>query len=51
MGSAGAVLQGIVTVTVKRIWGWDALFYVFVVMSLLGAAALAPTFRRRLPSD
>lgn len=47
VGSVGAVLQGIVTVTVKRIWGWDALFYVFVVLSLLGAAALIPTFKRR----
>jgi sugar phosphate permease len=50
VGSIGALLQGWVTVGVQTAWGWSALFYVFVGLALLAAAALAPTFRVRAPS-
>jgi OPA family sugar phosphate sensor protein UhpC-like MFS transporter len=46
VGSVGGILQGTVTVVVADRWGWSALFYVFLGLSLLGAAALIPTFRR-----
>jgi len=45
IGSVGAILQGYVTVGIRRAFGWSALFYVFVGFALLSAAALAPTFR------
>jgi sugar phosphate permease len=47
LGSIGAILQETVTRGVSKAWGWDALFYVFVGLSLLSAACLAPTFRLR----
>jgi sugar phosphate permease len=47
VGSIGAVLQGTVTVVVEARWGWEGLFYVFLVLALVGALALVPTFRRR----
>jgi sugar phosphate permease len=45
LGSLGAVLQELVTRTVSRAWGWNAVFYVLLVSALCGALALAPTFR------
>jgi sugar phosphate permease len=49
IGSVGAILQGYVTVGIRRAFGWSALFYVFVGFALLSAAALAPTFRSSAP--
>lgn len=45
LGSIGGVLQESVTRGVSKAFGWDALFYVFVGLSLLSALGLAPTFR------
>jgi sugar phosphate permease len=42
-GSIGAVLQSFVTVKVSERFGWSALFYVFLGLAFLGAAALVPT--------
>jgi sugar phosphate permease len=47
VGSVGALLQGYVTVGIRKAFGWSAVFYVFVGLALLSAAALSPTFRRR----
>jgi len=47
VGSVGALFQGYVTVGIRKAFGWSAVFYVFVALALLSAAALAPTFRRR----
>ena len=49
IGSIGALLQGYVTVGIRRAYGWSAVFYVFVAFALLAALALAPTFRRKPP--
>jgi sugar phosphate permease len=46
VGSVGALLQGYVTVGLRKAFGWSAVFYVFVALALLSAAALSPTFRR-----
>jgi sugar phosphate permease len=46
VGSLGALLQGYVTVGIRRSFGWSGVFYVFVGFALLSAMALAPTFRR-----
>ena len=40
------VLQGYVIVGIRRAFGWSAVFYIFVALALLSAAALSPTFRR-----
>jgi sugar phosphate permease len=47
LGSAGALLQGALTVGVQQAFGWNALFYVFVGLALLAAACLMPTLRTR----
>jgi sugar phosphate permease len=47
VGSIGALLQGYVTVGLRKAFGWSAVFYTFVVLALLSAAALSPTFRRK----
>jgi sugar phosphate permease len=39
-GSTGAIFQGLVTSGVSAKFGWDALFYVFVVLALLSSVAL-----------
>lgn len=51
VGSIGGVLQEVVTRTVTKLYGWDALFYTFVALSLAGAAALVPALLapRRAP--
>lgn len=46
MGSIGAILQGAFTVTLREALGWDAVFYGFLVVALVGALALAPTWNR-----
>jgi sugar phosphate permease len=46
VGSVGALLQGYVTVGIRRSFGWSGVFYVFVGLALLSALALTPTFRR-----
>lgn len=45
VGSAGAVLQELVTRGVSEAWGWNVLFYVFVALALTAAVVLVPTFR------
>jgi sugar phosphate permease len=47
IGSIGGVAQTFVTVYVGDTYGWDALFKVFMVLSLVGAACLAPFVRIR----
>jgi sugar phosphate permease len=50
MGSAGALLQGALTVGVQRAFGWNALFYAFFALALIACACLLPTLRRaRVP--
>ena len=46
IGSLGALLQGYVTIGIRKSFGWSAVFYVFVGFALLSALALTPTFRR-----
>lgn len=46
MGSVGAILQGAFTVTLREALGWDAVFYGFLAVALVGALALSPTWRR-----
>jgi sugar phosphate permease len=45
LGSVGAFLQGIVTVSVQRAFGWQALLYVFVALSIVSIACLLPAMR------
>lgn len=47
LGSIGAIAQGFVTVYVSEHYGWDALFDVFLVLALVGAATLIPLWRVR----
>jgi sugar phosphate permease len=47
LGSAGAMLQGAVTVGVQQAFGWNALLFVFVGLSLLSALFLVLTPRAR----
>jgi sugar phosphate permease len=47
VGSLGALLQGYVTVGIRKSFGWSAVFYVFVAFALLSSLALAPTFRKK----
>jgi sugar phosphate permease len=47
IGSLGAILQEYVTRGVSQRYGWDKLFYVFVVLALFSAVCLVPTFRTR----
>ncbi len=42
VGSIGAMLQAVVTVGVRQTWGWSVLFYIFIGLALLSAAALVP---------
>jgi sugar phosphate permease len=46
VGSVGAVLQGVLNAWVSRVYGWQAVFYVFVGFALVSALALIPAFRR-----
>jgi sugar phosphate permease len=45
IGSLGAILQGPLNAWVSRVYGWHAVFFVFVALSFGGALALVPTFR------
>lgn len=47
IGSVGAVLQGFLNVWVSRAFGWRAVFFVFVALSLAAAGALLPALRRQ----
>jgi sugar phosphate permease len=47
LGSIGAILQGSLTATVSATWGWNALFWVFVVLALVSGFALLPLALRR----
>ena len=41
-GSVGAIFQGFVTAYVAQRWGWNAMFAVFGLLSLLAATAVVP---------
>ncbi|MBK9030653.1 MAG: MFS transporter [Myxococcales bacterium] len=47
IGSLGGIAQTFVLVFVTERWGWDGLFKLFMVLSLVGAALLAPFWRVR----
>ncbi|MEZ4267503.1 MAG: MFS transporter [Myxococcota bacterium] len=47
LGSIGAILQGVVTATISAMYGWDALFYVFVLTATLAAVAVLPLARAK----
>jgi OPA family sugar phosphate sensor protein UhpC-like MFS transporter len=47
LGSIGAILQGVVTATISEAYGWDALFYVFVLTATVAALAVTPLALRR----
>jgi sugar phosphate permease len=47
IGSVGAIFQEAVTRGVSSRWGWDGLFRVFVVLSLLSGLSLIPALRMR----
>jgi sugar phosphate permease len=47
LGSVGAILQGVVTATISAVYGWDALFYVFVMTATLAAVAVMPLALRK----
>ena len=47
LGSAGALLQGALTIGVQRVAGWDGVFYSFVALALAAAGCLLPNLRRR----
>lgn len=51
IGSIGAILQEYVTRGVSEKYGWDKLFYVFVVLALFSAVCLVPTFKARASAD
>lgn len=42
IGSAGAILEGVITVGVSDRWGWDGLFYVFVAIAFVSGLVLLP---------
>jgi MFS transporter, OPA family, sugar phosphate sensor protein UhpC len=44
LGSIGGVAQELVTRGVSERFGWTALFYVFLALSVISAVSLAPTF-------
>jgi sugar phosphate permease len=45
LGSIGAVSQELITRTVSRAYGWNAVFYVLLFSAVAAALLLAPTFR------
>lgn len=45
MGSAGALLQGALTVGVQRAFGWNGLFYALFALALIACACLVPALR------
>jgi sugar phosphate permease len=51
IGSIGAILQEYVTRGVSQRYGWDKLFYVFVVLAVFSAICLVPTFKTRANVD
>lgn len=50
IGSAGALLQGVVTVRVQELAGWHGLLLVFVGISLVASACLVPAMRSGPPT-
>ena len=42
LGSIGAILQGIITPYVSERYGWEALFYLFVVLAIFAGLVLLP---------
>jgi sugar phosphate permease len=51
LGSAGALLQGVVVPAVATRFGWQALFPTFVGLSLLAALVLVPAARASRPAS
>ncbi len=49
VGSVGAVFQGLVTSKLSAAYGWNAVFYLFIVMSLMSSVALL-IGKRRTPA-
>lgn len=45
IGSVGALVEGLTVPLLARRYGWDSLFPCLMLMSLLGAACLAPVWR------
>jgi sugar phosphate permease len=45
MGSAGALLQGALTVGVQAAFGWNGLFYAFFALALVACLCLLPALR------
>lgn len=45
VGSVGALVQGGVTLGLTRTFGWDGMLYSFVVLAIVAASVLIPTFR------
>jgi sugar phosphate permease len=50
MGSVGAILTGLIVPYVGTHYGWDALFFFFVALAILSAAALLPLALRKRPA-
>ena len=46
VGSMGAILQGALNAWVSHVYGWRAVYFVFVAFAFGGAVLLVPTFRR-----
>ena len=46
LGSVGAALEGLAVPAISARWGWDAVFWSFVVLAVLAAVALLPTLKR-----
>lgn len=51
LGSIGAVSQELITRSVSRAYGWNAVFYVLLVSALAAALLLVPTFGRARRRD
>jgi len=54
VGSSGQLLSPLIVAFVVKYWGWDAVFYTFVVMAALGSFALATRWnwtRAKLPQE
>lgn len=47
VGSIGAIFQGFLNVWLSRRFGWDAVFVVFIVLTLVASATLLPTIHRK----
>lgn len=46
MGSIGSALVGFAVPSISKRMGWDAVFWLFVLLAVVAALCLVPTFRR-----